>query len=176
MARARRSLEAAGISGLEISIGDTPGCTLAEDLGNVDEIRPGNFVFFDVQQLQMGVCTAQKIAVAVACPVVAKYPERQEVVLYGGAVHLSKDTATVAGQVTYGLVAVETPEGWSDPLPGAYVARLSQEHGVVHWPSDYNDRIHVGDLLYVLPAHSCLAVSALRQYQTLDGEVLAAMV
>ncbi len=41
---------------LEVSVGDTPGCTLCPDLGQVDEIRPGNFVFYDGQMLRLGVC------------------------------------------------------------------------------------------------------------------------
>ena len=164
-----------GFTGLEISVGDTPGCTLVDDFGAVDEIRPGNFVFYDVQQLQMGVCRFEEIALAVACPVVARHPERQEVVIYGGAIHLSKDTVTWEGQRTYGLVALATSQGWSNPLAGAFVARLSQEHGVVHLPAGYFSQVQVGDLLYILPAHACLAVSALREYHTLAGEKLAAM-
>lgn len=31
---------------------------------------------------------------------------------------------------------------------------------------------HVGDLVLVIPAHACLTAHALRNYVTLDGEVL----
>ena len=37
----------------------------------------------------------------IACPVVALHPERKEVIIYGGAVHLSKDNYT-DGVVKYG--------------------------------------------------------------------------
>lgn len=170
----RQSMLKQGIA-LQVSTGDTPGCVLANDLGDVDEIRPGNFVFFDVQQLQMGVCLPQEIALAVACPVVGIYPERCEVAIYGGAVHLSKDRAIVNGQVTYGLVAFASSRGWGKPVPGAYVTRLTQEHGVVSIPESCLYQIQLGDLLYVLPAHSCLAVSALSEYRTLDGKILETM-
>jgi len=33
---------------LLISYGDTPSCSIAENFDEVDEIRPGNFVFYDV--------------------------------------------------------------------------------------------------------------------------------
>ena len=37
---------------LLISIGDTPGCSLAANFSGTDEIRPGNFVFYDLMQLE----------------------------------------------------------------------------------------------------------------------------
>ena len=51
-----------------ISYGDTPSCSLAENFDGIDEIRPGNFVFYDVMQWQIGSCQLENIAVAVACP------------------------------------------------------------------------------------------------------------
>jgi D-serine deaminase-like pyridoxal phosphate-dependent protein len=76
---------------LIISVGDTPGCSTVDNLSGVDEIRPGNFVFYDLVQQQIGSCSVDKIAVAMACPVVAIHENRNEIVVYGGGVHLSKD-------------------------------------------------------------------------------------
>ena len=42
---------------LEISIGDTPGCSVVEQFDEVDEIRPGNFIFYDVMQFVIGSCS-----------------------------------------------------------------------------------------------------------------------
>jgi len=75
----------------ELSIGDTPTCSLVERFDGVDEIRPGNFVFYDLMQLRIGSCRGEDLAVALACPVVGKYEQRGEIVIYGGAVHLSKE-------------------------------------------------------------------------------------
>jgi D-serine deaminase-like pyridoxal phosphate-dependent protein len=47
-----------------LSIGDTPSCSLAEDFSGADEIRPGNFVFYDLMQASIGSCTLDDIAVA----------------------------------------------------------------------------------------------------------------
>lgn len=165
----------AGFTGLELSVGDTPACSLVDDLGGVDEIRPGNFVFYDAAQWQIGSCAEEDIAVAVACPVVAKHPERNEIVIYGGAVHLSKETMTQDGRPIYGLPAYPDGQGWGKTLPNAYVTSLSQEHGLVRVaPADF-ERIAVGDLLMVLPVHSCLAVDCLRSYLTLQGETIQAI-
>jgi len=91
MNRVRDALSAACGSAIAVSVGDTPGCSVVDDLGDVDEIRPGNFVLYDVKQWLLGACTPNDIAIAVACPIVAKYEQRKEIVIYGGAVHLSKD-------------------------------------------------------------------------------------
>lgn len=154
---------------LEISVGDTPGCTLSPDLGAVNEIRPGNFVFYDGQMLSLGVCTSDQIAAVLACPVVALHPERGEAVVYGGAVHLSKDTLVDHGHTWYGYVVPLLRYGWGAPLAEAGVARLSQEHGILQLPAETLNQLHVGDLIGVVPAHICLTVAALQRYITLDG-------
>jgi D-serine deaminase-like pyridoxal phosphate-dependent protein len=170
----RAELSTAGLTGLEVSVGDTPGCTLSPDPGKVDEIRPGNFVFYDAQMVRLGVCQAEQVAGVVACPVVAMHPQRNEVVIYGGAVHLSKDTVEIDGRQTYGAVVELNAHGWDDHLAGAFVSRLSQEHGILQLPSNALERLKVGDLLGVMPAHVCLVVSALGIYRTLDGEQIQA--
>lgn len=177
MQTARNRLQQAGFSKAEISIGDTPSCSLVEDLRSVDEIRPGNFVFYDVTQLRIGSCTEQQIAVGVACPVVAKHPERQQFIIYGGAVHLSKDTLihsdeSGAEHPMYGAIALPQDSGWGPLIPNAYIAGVSQEHGIVNMPQEMFEHINVGDLLIVLPVHSCLTANLLRKYMTLEGTTI----
>jgi D-serine deaminase-like pyridoxal phosphate-dependent protein len=41
-----------------ISVGDTPGISAAKNLEGIDEVRPGNYVFYDVMQARMNNCTA----------------------------------------------------------------------------------------------------------------------
>ncbi len=171
----REALALAGLAGLEVSTGDTPGCSLCEELGHVDEIRPGNFVFYDAHQLEIGSCRAEDVAVALACPVVALHPERDEAVVYGGSIHLSSETNGIDGTTAYGMVALPEGERWGEPLPGAYVRKLSQEHGILHLPSDCLSRLRVGDLVCILPAHSCLTVTAMKEYVTLQGKVISTM-
>jgi D-serine deaminase-like pyridoxal phosphate-dependent protein len=168
----RKSLESLGLSNLLISVGDTPGCSLCEDWSGADEARPGNFVYYDAQQFMAGVCQFEDIAAAVACPVVAKHPSRREVILYGGAIHLSKDFQIIGEEKSYGLACLQEGERWGSPIPGAIVKALSQEHGVVKVPGVEFAKIKVGDLMFIIPAHSCLAVQVLRRGLTLDGKKL----
>lgn len=163
-------LWAAGKGRLEVSVGDTPGCTVCPDLGQVDEIRPGNFIFYDGQMVRLGVCTPQQVAAVLACPVAALHPERGEVVIYGGAVHLSKDTVVEDGITHYGYVVSLKDSGeWSALIPQAYAARLSQEHGILRLPPEEIDRLQIGDWLGVMPAHICLTIAAMGGYRLLDG-------
>lgn len=171
----RKRLELQGITGLQISVGDTPGCTLCEDWSGADEVRPGNFVYYDAQQYVAGVCQFEDIAAAVACPVVAKHPSRGEVILYGGAIHLSKDFQMMGGGKSYGLACLQEGDRWGEPIPGAVVKALSQEHGVVEVPGVAFEKIKVGDLLFIIPAHSCLTVQVLRRGLTLDGRVISTL-
>ena len=149
--------------GIIISYGDTPSCALIEDFSGIDEIRPGNFVYFDVMQSNLGSCTTRDIAVAVACPVVATHAERNELVIYGGAVHLSKEyILDKDDHRNYGLIVEMDRNGWSDPIQGAYVASLSQEHGIIHMPNPMFSKYNPGSTIGILPVHSCLTANLLK--------------
>jgi D-serine deaminase-like pyridoxal phosphate-dependent protein len=173
LATACHGLALAGFGPLELSVGDTPACSLVDDFGDVDEIRPGNFVFFDLMQWQVGACREDEIAVATACPVVAKHPAQNRLVLYGGAVHHSKEfIVDEQGRQVFGYAALPAGDGWGPRMPGAYLSGLSQEHGLLHADTDTINRVNVGDLLLILPVHSCLTVNLLRKYLLLDGDVI----
>ena len=159
----------------EISVGDTPGCSLCDDFTGVDELRPGNFIFYDAQQLMIGSCSAEQIALAAACPIIAVHPQRNEVVLYGGAVHLSKDWLEINGERSFGLAALPQGNRWGKPVEGAIVRSLTQEHGVVKFNQGIPAGLEPGGLLFVIPAHSCLTVHELKNYLTLNGEVIHTM-
>ncbi|MCC9167514.1 alanine racemase [Pontibacter harenae] len=159
--------------GLQLSIGDTPSCSVVENLSGVDEIRPGNFVFYDLTQQRIGSCSFDDIAVCMACPVVAKHPERHELIIYGGSVHFSKDVLPQEdGSVCFGNVVELNGKGWSAPLEGIKLVSLSQEHGIVKANPEQFAKYEIGDLMYILPVHSCLTSDLMKGYLTLEGEWL----
>lgn len=167
----RRELDVRGFAGLKVSIGDTPSASLVEDWLGIDEARPGNFAYYDLQQVGTGACKPGNVAVAVACPVVGIYPERSEAVIYGGAVHLSKQSQPAMAEylpggpadTNFGTVFRMEGEHWDGFIPGAWVRGLTQEHGMVHMQADDLSQVRVGDLLFICPVHSCLAAHALRE-------------
>lgn len=157
----------------EISIGDTPSCTICDNFSGIDEIRPGNFVFYDLMQQNLGVCRIDDIAVRVVCPVVAKHISRNEIVIYGGAVHLSKEPIiNINGKPMYGRIIVRKN---GEPVllePLNYVQQLSQEHGILKVTHKEFDSFKVGDLVEIIPVHSCLTANLAKKYLTTDGEVI----
>ncbi|MBC3540868.1 alanine racemase [Rufibacter sediminis] len=159
--------------GLQLSIGDTPSCSVTEDFSGMNEIRPGNFVFYDLMQNLISSCRLEDIAVAVACPVVALHPDRNEIILYGGSVHFSKDALPQAdGGVIFGLVVPLTENGWGAPLSETALVSLSQEHGIVRTTPELFSQFEIGGLVGVLPVHSCLTADLMKGYLTLQGERL----
>jgi len=161
---------------VEISLGDTPSCSICTNFDEVDEIRPGNFVFYDLMQQSIGACKLGDIAVKMVCPVVSKHLARNEIVIFGGAVHFSKDSIlNVDGKRMFGRVIIHK-DGEKRLLDTKnYLAKISQEHGILKiTPAEFKS-FNVGDLVEILPVHSCLTADAMGFYETTDGEVIKMM-
>ena len=160
-----------------LSYGDTPTSVVAEIFIGIDELRPGNNAFFDMQQASNVICSPEQIAVGLACPVVARYPNRNLVAIWGGAVHLSKDFyIDAAGNKSFGAICRLNDDGsWGQPIGDLYLESISQEHGMVRVGSPKAmESIGEDDFLVVLPAHSCLTVDAMGEFWV-NGKYTKAM-
>ncbi|MCU4157553.1 alanine racemase [Carboxylicivirga sp. A043] len=157
---------------IQISYGDTPSCSLSDNFEGFDEIRPGNFAFYDAMQAHIGSCNLNDIAVAMACPVVAKHPERGEIVIHGGAVHFSKDQIINDGTPQYGTAHPLNDRNWDTSKQLGYISKLSQEHGIIKMPQEHFSNINIGDMLAILPVHSCLTANLIKKYATTEGEYI----
>jgi D-serine deaminase-like pyridoxal phosphate-dependent protein len=148
-----------------LSYGDTPSCSLAHHFHGFDEIRPGNFVYYDVMQFHLGSCSLNQIAVTVACPVVSVAPNENKMTIYGGGVHLSKEYIDADNDFKLFGYVVRLDENlqWGEPIAGAYVYSLSQEHGLIHMPEIELKNFNPGDLIGVLPIHSCMTANLLKE-------------
>jgi len=166
----RNSLNQKGI----VSYGDTPSCSVADNFEGVDEVRCGNFAYYDLMQEQIGSCSLQDIGVALACPVVANHPLRGEKIIYGGAVHFSKDFIFMDGKKIFGQVVEFTGTGW-EIVEGVFLTGLSQEHGTISGPPEKIDKFGLGSIVGILPVHSCLAADLMNGQQTLDGKKITKM-
>jgi len=167
-------VKASGFEACEISVGDTPTCSVVNNFNGVDEIRPGNFVFYDLMQEKLGSCTEDEIAVAVACPVVGKYKDRNQVVIYGGAVHLSNAYILDAhGRKIFGYVTSLQNRTFGPINRKAPVINLTQEHGIIQVDDKLFNETEIADLSLVYPVHSCLTCNLYKEYRTSEGEVIS---
>jgi D-serine deaminase-like pyridoxal phosphate-dependent protein len=142
-----------------------------ETFPGLDEIRPGNFVFYDLMQMVAGVCNPEQVAGIVVCPVVAVHQVRNQAVLYGGAVHFSKESISVKDRKIFGQMVEMDGNGWKKPIPGAYLVSLSQEHGILEAPEAVIRELRPGKYVGIIPVHSCLTASQMQGYQLLDGGI-----
>jgi len=144
-----------GFPNYQISIGDTPTCSTINKYPEfINEIRPGNFIFYDLAQYKIGSCEIEDIAIRMICPVVSIYEEREEILIYGGSVHFSKDILRENENDKFGYVYFG--EAWDVSNKIGYIKSLSQEHGIVKLEKKID--LKIGDQLNVIPVHSCLAV------------------
>ncbi len=158
--------------GLIYSLGDSPSASLAENFEGIDELRPGVFVFFDWMQLGIGACSYEDMALCMAAPVVALHPDRNEVVIHGGAIHFSKETWTESsGDTHYGpVVLLDDAFQPLQLLEGTFLKKVSQEHGILRTTTETMQRFAPGQWIGVLPVHACLTANLIGSYQTLSGE------
>ena len=154
---------------IEICIGDTPCCSKGSGFEGIDAISPGNFVFYDLMQVQIGSCEVSDIAVAVSCPIVDTFPDRHELAIHGGAIHFSKELLSFEEIDCYGLAATANGDGWKILDSNTYLKKLSQEHGIVKCSEESFNQFKVGDLVTILPVHSCLTANLMKSFRLSDG-------
>ena len=100
--------------------------------------------------------------------------------IYGGAIHLSKEylpanSLTNHRMPIYGGICLLEDVGWSSMFQESAIINLSQEHGVIDAEDQLFDSVDVGDLVTILPVHSCLTANLMSQYQTLEGKQIDMM-
>ena len=151
-----------------VSIGSTPTITSVDHLDGIDEVRPGNYVFFDAFQATLGSCSFEDCALTVLASVVHRDRARRKVIIDAGAIALSKDRGPVALNPDCGYGRVLDLLGEDLNLT---VSEMSQEHGVVMVKDENTfDRLRVGSRVRVLANHSCLTAAQHSYYNVIEGE------
>lgn len=147
-----------------VIFGDTPSASLLTDFGMADEITPGNFVFYDWMQVQIGSCSLDDVALFCQLPVAQIRREMDQVIVHGGAVHLSKDFLREGDRISYGQV-VDVSDTSVTLRDGFYLLSLSQEHGVLRIPAG----AALSESVTLCPVHSCLTANLYDHYITTKG-------
>lgn len=155
-----------------VSVGSTPTATFARDLTGVTDMRPGVYLFGDMDQAGIGCLSEDRIAVTVLATVIGAYEDR--VVVDAGGLALSKDVSAQRHNTRAGYGLVQNLVGLS--LPGASVEIANQEHGIVKSSTAGQlKKLTVGTRVRILPNHVCMTAAAHPGYYVVDGglEVVA---
>ena len=143
-----------GITADVVSAGSTP--TVAFSTSSViTEIRPGEYVFCDLDNTRLGACTEDQIALFVAATVVSDWVPDQ-VILDVGTKALGREGSPERG---YGGIAGQK----------AVLARLNEYHGFGAVPAG-ETRPSVGTVVPVVPNHVCPVVNSFEELIVTDTE------
>ncbi len=149
----------------EVNYGDTPSCSLSESFQGLDSVSPGNFIFYDLTQQKLGSCKEEDIAVSMACPIISINKERMQVIVYGGGVHFSKDR--LPGE--FGKLVTWKKDHWVSSESENKLMSVSQEHGIIKADQSLLESVAIGDILFILPVHSCMTAACMKGYMDTSG-------
>lgn len=152
-------LKGHGIEGPVVSGGSTPTAKESHRNPILNEIRPGTYIYNDLNEVALGVASFDDCAARIAASVVST-PSKNKFILDSGSKTLSSDRNCVDPDGGFGKV-VQYPE--------AKITRLSEEHGEVVLPENYSGpRPRVGDRLWVIPNHICVCVNLQNSFYLYD--------
>jgi len=155
-----------GVEIPEVSVGSTPTVRAIDDLTDVTEVRPGNYLFYDFFQRAIGTCDLDDVAFSVLATVISVDPEQARAIVDSGALALSKDPGPTHVEPECGFGLPVTLED-QHPLPGLRIVGLTQEHGTLTGPGV--EALHPGTRLRIFPNHSCLSAACFDSYHVLRG-------
>ena len=153
---------------LDISVGSTPTMFSHDkmNVSNKTDLHPGNYVFYDRQQLHTGVCKDEEsIAGFVLARVIGQYKdaERNAIMVDAGATALTKEGTPQGGVCSvYGS-------------PDLECYRMSQETTMIRLKDGGNtpfpfEGFPLGTPVLLIPNHSCLAAACFDVYHIVDDD------
>lgn len=146
--KALAAFEEARMSVEILTGGSTPSAEFAGEIRGLTEIRPGTYVYNDLNTLYQGACSLEDCAARVVATVVSTaVPGRA--ILDAGSKTFSSDPLRSGPATGFGLV-VEAPD--------APLIKLNEEHGYLDTTKS-SRRFKVGDVVTVIPNHVCTCVN-----------------
>jgi D-serine deaminase-like pyridoxal phosphate-dependent protein len=131
-----------------VSGGSTPSAWLSHLIPGLTEIRPGTYVYNDLNTFYQGTCRLEDCAARVVTTVVSTaVPGRA--MIDAGSKTLSSDLLGSGPKTGHGYVT---------EAPDASLIKLNEEHGHLDI-SGSNHRFRVGEILTVIPNHVCTCVN-----------------
>lgn len=146
LSRAKALLTEAGLPCPTVTVGGSPDFYKAGEIPTATEHRAGTYVYNDRAMVRAGHATPEQCAMHVLTTVVSR-PTEDRAVIDAGSKALTSD---LLGFDDFGLI-----EG----LAGARITGLSEEHGVIDLSGVTGPRPKVGDVLRVVPNHTCVVTN-----------------
>jgi D-serine deaminase-like pyridoxal phosphate-dependent protein len=146
-----RILEDFRRAGIEVKIvsgGSTPLLFHSHEIAGLNEIRPGTYVFNDINTVRSGACAMEDCAASILATVVST-ARPGHMIIDGGSKTFSSDRSSNAGEVSFGHL-VEAPE--------ARMHKMNEEHGFIDL-TESGREFRIGDRIHVIPNHICVAVN-----------------
>jgi D-serine deaminase-like pyridoxal phosphate-dependent protein len=148
ISEAIRQWRQCGLQAGIVSGGSTPTARISHCMSSVTEIRPGTYIFYDLNCVRGGYATLDDCAARIVCTVVSDAVPGQ-LVIDAGSKTLTSDRCGPDPDSGHGYV-VEYPE--------ARIVCLTEEHGQVDVTAC--DRVpKVGDQVTVIPNHICPCIN-----------------
>lgn len=138
----------AGIEVRVVSGGSTPTLFHSHKLPGLNEIRPGTYIYNDMNTVMSGECTLEDCAVSILVTVVSTAKQGQMIV-DGGSKTFSSELSVGPMKTSFGRVR-EAPE--------SIFHTMNEEHGYVDI-SGAERSFSVGDQVRIIPNHVCTAVN-----------------
>lgn len=151
----------AGIETRIVSGGSTPTLFHSHEIEGLTEIRPGTYVFNDINTIRSGGCAMEDCAASILATVVST-SRPGHMIIDGGSKTFSSDRLVNSAEVTFGHIV---------EAPGAKFHKMNEEHGYVDL-TGAGRRFQVGDRVHVIPNHICVAVNLHEQVYGLRGDTV----
>jgi D-serine deaminase-like pyridoxal phosphate-dependent protein len=143
----RAELAGAGFEPEIVSGGSTPLLYHSHEIEGVNEIRPGTYIFNDLNTVASGACTLEDCAASVLVTVVS-HARRDHMIVDGGSKTFSSDRLSSGGP-GHGRVV---------EAPGASFHKMNEEHGFVDLTRAERS-FDPGEKVRIIPNHICVAVN-----------------
>lgn len=156
MVKTAELLRKNGLSVAVVSTGSTPTAKYCGRVKGVTEIRPGNYVFYDLTQINLFSCKLHNCALSVLATVTSR-PAKNRVVVDAGKKALTSDPLGRTGNHGdgYGFISEKN----------ATLDRLSEEHGVIETDTPFE----IGEKVRIIPNHACVVVNMFDEMYGIRG-------
>jgi D-serine deaminase-like pyridoxal phosphate-dependent protein len=131
-----------------VSGGSTPSAQLTHTIAGITEVRPGTYVYCDLNTYYQGVCGLEDCAARVITTVVSTAVSGRAII-DAGSKTLCSDTLSSGSKSGYGYI-MEAPD-----VP---IIKLNEEHGFLDITKSAK-KFQVGDVLTVIPNHVCASIN-----------------